>query len=472
MAMRLSLVSTILFALFVLAACGGAATEEPPVEYYIPATSAYLQTSAEETEQALLTESDEPELDAIPSPPEDFIQGDIDNLPVWLRTGLEMYLLGTDTSVISFGTGIAHRMASDELPDFGDAWFIPGFIPDAQPEEAEAVALAFVQHISNIGALQDFVEQHSDIRQTEEAEAVAAYFWSDFTGAAKNEGFSIRYEQGRVQRVDGSPSSPFGITLSVRGNYALYHFGHEADNTPEPWTKDMVNHHIAIAEESIRFVSDWLSHEPDSRFDVFFIHVDRYGGGGYGNGMITNFQHILDPPWAMAHEAVHGILSAAQIQNNFPQVRTPIPGGFMTIPFFEEGMCIMLELLFEIATENERFALEAAGRRRGYATFSGEFGNQETRLTLEDALQYVNNIAIGSLNHLYEPGNTERFGTRYTVLNMHHTAASFMFYLYAERGTREDLILAYQDIYLMYEIYGADMEGMIQSWLEWLNDWR
>ena len=462
----------ILSLLLFLAACGRRESAESSYEVEAYPSTIYTPSYTEELEYVADTpvEPDEPEIEVIQWSVEEITQSEIDRLPSWLRVGLELYLLGEDLPDFDYGI-------HTDVPDFGDAWFVPGLVPEVQPEEATAVALAFIQYISAAGELNALVAQHLNNRQVEEAITSSANLWSDFANAPNKTGFYFRYERGRRQHVEGSPLSPFGIILSVRGNYARYFFGHEANDTPEQWTMDMVNHSVAIGEESIRFVSDWLGHEPNRRFSVYFIHIDGHGGGGgYGEGILTNFDNIADPPFAMAHEAVHAVLAAARIHNNFPQVSIPFTWGgvpgYMTIPFFEEGMCIMLELLFEIATENERFALEAAGRRRGYWLSSGEFGNQETRLSLDDALKYVNNRAIGALDYYYEPGNTERFGRRYTVLNMHYTAASFMFYLYTERGTRADLLRFYQNINLAYEIYGADMNGLIDDWQAWLDDWR
>jgi hypothetical protein len=287
-------------------------------------------------------------------------------------------------------------------------------------------------------------------------------------------GFEFQYEHGREMRAEGSPRSPFGIALQVSGTYADFFFGHPSTIAPVLWEKDMVSHRVSIGEESIRFIADWLDIKPQRRLNVFFIHIeDQGGGGGYGNGNLTVFQDISDPPWAMAHEAVHALLSDAGIRNNFPTVSIPWPGfGYVTIPFFEEGLCIMLELLFEINTENERFALEAAGWRRGYRQTPGHHGNQQTRLDLEDVLQYVNHRAVENLTYYYNPEDAGRFGTQYTKLNTHHTAASFMFYLYTQRGSRQDLIRFYQDINLAENIFGTNMTGLITSCYSWLDDWR
>ncbi|MCL2405498.1 MAG: hypothetical protein FWC92_08125, partial [Defluviitaleaceae bacterium] len=324
--------------LFLFTACGGSTTEED-AEYTYPPSSCYTynligedesayENEVGETEQICTTELDEPEEpapDTVSFSIEELTQRELDNLPVWLSVGLDLYLNSADARDISNAVETARQMVADGLPGFGDAWFIPGFIPDTSPRDIEMVAHAFVQHISEAGALREFVGKHTQAQYADDAITAAVNFWSDFTGAKNDSGFIIRYERGRVQTVEGAPLSPFGIVLSVRSTYAVYYFGHERDGTPEQWTWDMVSHHVAIGEESIFFVSDWFGHEPNRRFVVFNIHIDvpyGSGGGGYINRRITNFQNILDPPWAMAHEAVHAVLStsAANIRNNFPVV--------------------------------------------------------------------------------------------------------------------------------------------------------
>jgi len=159
------------------------------------------------------------------------------------------------------------------LPSFGDAWFIPGFITDVLPEEAKIIALGFVQHISSAGELLGLLEYYSSANRMEEAEVAAAYFWQGYFTTPANTGFHVRDERGRRQQVDGSLLSPFYIVLSVRGIYARYFFGYITDETPAQWIFDTVYYYTAVAEESIRFINDWLDHEPNRHFDIYFIHL-------------------------------------------------------------------------------------------------------------------------------------------------------------------------------------------------------
>ena len=388
--------------------------------------------------------------------------------PTWLSAGLELFWVGEIPLLYVDAAAWQREKRGQGLSGFGDAWFIPGFVESDVPMvEVHVIAFNFVRYIYEADVLANLITMYR--RSPEQGEEIRASLWASFADEAEA-GIcaGLRFERGRLgNRGDDT----YNLTVRVPGVYARYYFGIELGSVPQQFVWDMVRHHVEIGEESMSFIKDWLGVASLQRpFAVFNIHREYDAGGGYHMGVIINWQHILDPPWAMAHEAVHGILAAAGIRNNFP--RYGIQPPFSGFPFFEEGLCILIEYLFEIETQNQRFAMEATALRLGYRIEPGNFGNPERRMTQEDALNRINRIAIENLNYIYEPGNTARFGTRYTVLNTHHTAASFMFYLYTERGSREDLLRFYQDIYLAAEIYGEDMDALITSWQRWLRAWE
>jgi hypothetical protein len=167
----------------------------------------------------------------------------------------------------------------------------------------------------------------------------------------------------------------------------------------------------------------------------------------------------------MAHEAVHAVLSAANISTNFPFTIIDSGTNFIfTQSHFEEGICVLIELLFEIETQNERFAREAAQKRTG--------DPNQTRLNLSDALRYVNQRALWFLDWFFGTDDIRSYHPEWGMLQSYDSAASFLFYLYTERGAREDLLRAYTNIHHMYDIYGADINEMINEWLHWLEAWR
>jgi hypothetical protein len=229
----------------------------------------------------------------------------------------------------------------------------------------------------------------------------------------------------------------------------------------------MVDYYIAISEEAIPFVWEWLGLTRTPMGPVYFIHVEDRGSGGYASGTLTNFQRHTEPPWALVHEVAHAVLSAANINTTFPMTRVTMGTGFtFTISHFEEGLCVMLELLYEIETQDERYAREAAQRRTGAQNIN--------RMTQDDALRYVNSRSLLFMEwfHGDREGDNRQYHADWGVLQSDHSAASFLLYLYTERGTREEMLRAYRAVHLMEEIYGTDMNGMIADWLDWLGAWR
>ncbi|MCL2603851.1 MAG: hypothetical protein FWD90_05170 [Defluviitaleaceae bacterium] len=383
-------------------------------------------------------------------------------LPMWLCAGLELYWM--DKHDMPIPDGIDRNMdTGDWLPDFGEAWFIPGLLADETPWQVLSEAYAFVWYISEMGALEGLVASY--LRESRiSAEEMYAALRADFSGIA-DEGWVFQYEQGAVHHVEGSPGSPFEIDFHLWGDAARYLFGNRAGEPRAAWTYGMVSHYAAIGEESLSFVQEWLGVSLTQRWSVYFIHEDEVIGGGYGNRILTNFQHHTDPPWSMAHEAVHAVLAAANIRTNFPPTLIDFGPGFtLSQSHFEEGMCVLIELLFEIETQNERFARETAQKRTG--------NQNAVRMTLDDTLRYVNRYAIWFTDWFLGADDIGNFHPEWGMLQSYHSAASFLFYLYTERGTREDLLRAYRNIHHMYDIYGADIDELISDWLKWLEAWR
>ena len=408
-------------------------------------------------------------------PPEGFLLGDVfdrvgaGRFPAWLSAGLELFWMSEMILLEVDAAAWQREKRAQGLPGFGDAWFIPGFVAghnlSENPSAAEVrvIAYNFVRYIYEAGTLTDLVSAYrSNVTRGEE---IRASLWASFA----NDGevgicASLRYERNRVR---DTRHRSYNVTLSLQGLYARYYFGNELIYEPQQWVWDMVLHHVAIGEESISFVKNWLGvqYEQPWPFTVLNIHVERSGGGWYRQNTIVNYQHISAPPWAMAHEAVHAVLDAANINNNFPRALR------YSAEYFEEGMCDFLARLFEVETQNERFAIEAADRWYRFV-LEGDFIEPNRRMTMEDVINLENYKALWFLNNIYDPSNEERFGNRYAMLNAHATTASFLFYLYTERGNREDILRLYRNIYLAEEIYGVNMSGLVSSWRAWLRGWE
>ena len=194
---------------------------------------------------------------------------------------------------------------------------------------------------------------------------------------------------------------------------------------------------------------------------------------------------------------------------------------------FEEGFCVLLQYLFLAYTENDRTAEEIAksfifstlnglnielfeipllqeipayiaynivgslDSFEEFVAFVEEFifgiysededimtsSDFQRRATKEEITMYVHFTAFqtlaGRMNQfafLYDFHSALASDVPYAALYDHYTSASFFFYLLEHRGTREDFLRVYQDIYQMEEVYGIGLEDMISEWRSYLDN--
>jgi hypothetical protein len=92
--------------------------------------------------------------------------------------------------------------------------------------------------------------------------------------------------------------------------------------------------------------------------------------------------------------------------------------------------------------------------------------------TREEIIQYLHMTAFLSLNgmhhqlfaHTYDFMGALEAGVPYAAIMDHYTAASFFMYLLEEWGTREELLIIFQDVYAMEDVYGYTLAEMIAQW--------
>ena len=97
--------------------------------------------------------------------------------------------------------------------------------------------------------------------------------------------------------------------------------------------------------------------------------------------------------------------------------------------------------------------------------------------TREEIIEYLHMTAFMSLNgmhhqifaHTYDFMGALQAGVPYAELMDHYTAASFFMYLLEERGTREEFLIVYQDVYAMEDVFGYTLAEMVNQWLAHLG---
>jgi len=241
--------------------------------------------------------------------------------------------------------------------------------------------------------------------------------------------------------------------LHVLGRSGQYYF------SPGDWTDELILQLVQASEDGIRFTRDWLEYDADEPI-VFIFNITRppvdaefhfWGGGAvFGNTVYISVPSFTMPS-LIVHEAVHAILRFQERQSNFPL--SPETSSWHSAQFFEEGLCNVVDFLFFMETEH-RYDVNRYGTSR----------------TVQK--NHLHNEAVRMLRFYNKFEDESEFGTRYAQLMSYETAASFIYFLLNYKGTAADFAEVFEDIYLMEEIYGADMETLIDEWLVYLEQFR
>ena len=258
------------------------------------------------------------------------------------------------------------------------------------------------------------------------------------------------------------------------GEYGEYFF------TPGDWTNEFMLHLVAVSEDGVKFAKDWLNYEDDKR--VVFVYgnmkhdsptnpdsfIQQIWGGGGVMGNHEVFINMADEhmPAHIVHEACHAILRMQGRMSNFP-----FPNENSGAMFLEEGLCTVIEYLFSLETEHiyhlytgydiiKLYYPDDAYKMNKYEPFKEITASQLHEMAL---ISFV-------IDDNFE--DETEFGLIYPQLMSYGTAASFVYYLLEYKGTKEDFMRVYDDIHLMNEVYGVNMEAMIVEWLEFLEQYR
>jgi len=232
------------------------------------------------------------------------------------------------------------------------------------------------------------------------------------------------------------------VALHVPGEHGAYYF------TPGGWTDELIAELVQVSEDGLRFAKDFLGIEVSRPLSFVFNVTEPtedhpmpiWGGGGVWDTTTYISMEASLLPSLIVHEAVHAILRYADRLSNFPQ--PPETAVMAHAMFLEEGLCDVVDFLFAMETAhsyhtNYRDGIHAAARR---------------------AFLFHDNFA-----------DEMEFGTRYPQLMSYQTAASFIYFLLEHHGTIEDFMRVFDDIYLMEEVFGQSMEGMIAEWMAYLD---
>lgn len=97
-------------------------------------------------------------------------------LPAWLSAGLELYYLEEYDSLpleidrAFDGADWFRKALEADLPAFGDAWFVPGFVQSELSENISSLSYTFVKYLDNTKQLPKIVSLYLDADTRAEAE--------------------------------------------------------------------------------------------------------------------------------------------------------------------------------------------------------------------------------------------------------------------------------------------------------------
>jgi len=265
-------------------------------------------------------------------------------------------------------------------------------------------------------------------------------------------GIAINRPQQPYHFIDGIEDLRLEVALYVRGEYGIYYF------TPGGWNDRLIAQFVRISEDGIRFAKDWLGYTGEPLIFIYNItepdpdHPFPIWGGGGVLGSTTYISMSVDlMPSLIVHEAVHAILRRQERQSNFPQ--PPETSRWGWAQFLEEGLCDVIDFLFFMETEHN-------------------YDPNRYRRHRRDIQNHLHHEALNMLRFHNNFEDEAEFGHRYPKLMSNETAASFIYFLLEHKGSVEDFMRVFEDIYLMEEVFGESMEDMIVVWLTYLERFK
>lgn len=257
-------------------------------------------------------------------------------------------------------------------------------------------------------------------------------------------GIAISIPEYQYYRFHDSDDLAIEVALVHYGEHGTYYF------TAGNWTDELIAEIILVGEEGLRFAKDFLDIEVSRPLNFVFNatepgenHPLPFWGGGIVLDTSTFIsQRARNFPALLVHEAVHAILTYDGRITNFPLL--PETSSLAGTMLLEEGLCDLIDFLFAQQTEHR------------YPT---NYGND-----------HLHTRAVETLNRNDDFSDELEFGTRYQQLMSYVTSASFIYFLLEYHGTAEDFMRVFDDIYLMEEVLGQNMEDMIAEWLDYLNE--
>ena len=406
-----------------------------------------------------------------------FISGG--QLPAWLCIGLEQYWLdgnGICDLVIDREIDVADWYQSamhKGLPALGDEWLIPGLITDELSKEVQSVAYAFVRYLDDKNQLPQVIESYLDSQTQRKAEQMRNSLWSEFTTikSAQEKEFVFYYILNQYMYSPHQKDMLFCIK-GKNGNY----FYSEADW----WTIEKAKEYAYSGESSIIYVKNWFDEQHEEIFNVHYVVDDgtqsisgQFNAGGYIYTRISKWSE----PIGVDHEVVHVMLELCQIHTKGFDEKGY--NNILSRNCLEEGICDYIGYSFLMETDNTIIMNAIADYLPSYIKIRlGEEYWEKYQLKLDekngnnivDAKTLADLVGLKEIEERDMIKKAEVTGEKLQYLLGQCSITSFVFYLFELNDDKEGFMNVYKDADYIEEVYGKDLNSLIEDWIEYLND--
>ena len=406
-----------------------------------------------------------------------FISGG--QLPAWLCIGLEQYWLD--------GNGICDLVIDREidaaewyqsamhkgLPALGDEWLIPGLISDELSDDIQSVAYAFVRYLDDNNQLSKIIKTYPENQTQWEAELIRNSLWSEFTNTEPQEEMEFIFYYLMNQYV--YPSFQKNILFWIKGAQGNYYYS-EADW----WTIEKAKEYAYAGEDSIKYVKDWFSVQND---EVLYVHYIVADGTPVISGQFVEGTHIhahigeQSKPLGVAHEVVHVMLNLCKLYTNgFDE-----NGYYNDISrrCFQEGLCEYINYMFLMETNNQVIIDAASEYLPSFIKVRlGEDYLEKYLLKLDEgndknlvnAMAMADLIGIKDIEENDVKNKVNATGEKKQYLFHSGAVISFICYLFEVNQSKEGFLEVYKDAINLEEVYGKNLNSLIDDWLAHLNN--
>ncbi|WP_338543533.1 hypothetical protein [Paenibacillus tundrae] len=414
----------------------------------------------------VLSKDSEPSIGAIVSNLSDY------QLPAWLCIGLELYwqrdeendsskILGQSDVLNSF-KNIIYNAKPMSLPDYGDAWVIPGYLDENLVRVGHQVALLYVQHLAQKGELKHVVDLF--MQEGADIQTVLEQNWSELMETP------YLHMDSRYRYFYSYNDVWFEVhTEKLKTKYKQAN-----------WEPQQIEEYQNYMELGIRYVEEWLGYGLERPLSIV-MHPDPHPSIDYGGRIyrsnddfeIELFQVYKLPPYKAVHEAVHALTFKKELYSPF----YPFTEGIAEYVMYE------FEANYKQYVYNKfKQDLESSYQRKNedlvdmtvikmYERFtktpympSSEFNLMEL-LHVNAAMSFVEEGWANRFDsykfHSKSYGFTED-------LDEYNKAGSFVQYLIATYG-KDKFLHVYTNVDEIERVYNKSLKDLIDEWKHFLN---